>query len=109
MNQEKLKKINYPSTLRHSLGYLPTILLKAIIEDKILDKKDSDAEIKFPKSFSFHTTSLFIDISHFFDKNYNKNNKNKTNKENDEENSYNSNTTNKNNNHLKIKNKNKII
>ena len=102
MNQEKLKKINYPSTLRHSLGYLPTILLKAIIEDKILDKKDLDSEIKFPKTFSFHTTSLFIDISHFFDKNYNKN---KSNKEDDEENSHNSNATNKNNNHLKGKGK----
>ena len=102
MNQEKLKKNNFPSTLRHSLGYLPTILLKAIIEDKILDKKDLDSEIKFLKTFSFHTTSLFIDISHFFDKNYNKK---KSNKEDDEENSHNSNATNKNNNHLKGKGK----
>ena len=102
MIPEKLKKSNnnYPSTLRHSLGYLPTILLKAIIEDKILDKKDLETEIKFPKTFSFHTTSLFIDISHFFDKNYNKN---KTNKEDDEDNSDNSNITNKNNNHSKLK------
>jgi hypothetical protein len=71
MYTKKLKKANnnYPSTLRHSLGYLPTVLLKAIIEDKILDKKENESEIKFPKTFSFHTTSLFIDISHFFDKN----------------------------------------
>ena len=77
MKLERLKKnnSNYPSTLRHSLGYLPTILLKEIIEDKILDKKDSEKEVKFPKSFSFQTTCLYIDISHFFENNYNENNK----------------------------------
>ena len=31
---------NFPSTLRHSLGFLPTILLRAIIEDKIEEIKD---------------------------------------------------------------------
>ena len=77
MKLEKLKKnnSNYPSTLRHSLGYLPTILLKEIIEDKILDKKDLEKEVKFPKSFSFQTTCLYIDISHFFEKKYNEKNK----------------------------------
>ena len=99
MIPEKIKKsnINYPSTLRHSLGYLPTILLKAIIEDKILDKKENEKEVKFPKTFSFHTSSLFIDISHCFDRkkanvevsienndnNANKKNKSKKRKQND--------------------------
>ena len=78
MIPEKVKKSNnnYPSTLRHSLGYLPTILLKAIIEDKILDKIENEKEIKFPKVFSFYTASLFIDISHFFDNNLDKNKEN---------------------------------
>ena len=69
--QEKLKKTsnNFPSTLRHSLGFLPTILLRAIIEDKILDKKDLESSLS-PKIFSFETTCLFIDISHFFDNNF---------------------------------------
>ena len=69
--QEKLKKTsnNFPSTLRHSLGFLPTILLRAIIEDKILEKKESDSH-STPKIFSFQTTCLFIDISHFFDNNF---------------------------------------
>ena len=77
MKLEKLKKnnSNYPSTLRHSLGYLPTILLKEIIEDRILDKKGLENEVKFPKSFSFQTTCLYIDISHFFEKKYNEKNK----------------------------------
>jgi len=81
MKLEKLKKnnSNYPTTLRHSLGYLPTILLKEIIEDKILDKKDLEKEVKFPKSFSFQTTCLYIDISHFFSNNYNANNKEENN------------------------------
>ena len=72
MIPEQLKKNNnnYPSTLRHTLGYLPTIILKAIIEDKILDKKENEEEIKFPKIFSFKTACLFIDISHFFDNNF---------------------------------------
>ena len=67
MFQEKMKittSNNFPSTLRHSLGFLPTILLRAIIEDKILDKKDN-----FPKIFTFQTTCLYIDNSHFFDNN----------------------------------------
>ena len=83
MNPDKFKKNsnNYPTTLRHSLGYLPTILLKSIIDDKILDKKESENESKFPKIFSFQTTCLFIDISHFFDNNFD----NKTNKEESEE------------------------
>jgi hypothetical protein len=77
MKLEQLKKNNsiYPSTLRHSLGYLPTILLKEIIEDKILDKKDLEKEVTFPKSFSFQTTCLYIDTSHFFDNNYKEKNK----------------------------------
>ena len=59
---------NFPSTLRHSLGFLPTILLRAIIEEKILIKKDNYIEnYQFPKIFSFNTSCLFIDISHFFD------------------------------------------
>ncbi len=72
MIPEKFKKNNnnYPSYLRHTLGYLPTILLKSIIEDKILDKKENEEEIKFPKIFSFKTVCLFIDISHFFDNNF---------------------------------------
>ena len=72
MIPEQLKKNNnnYPSTLRHTLGYLPTIILKAIIEDKILDRKENEEEIKFPKIFSFKTACLFIDISHFFDNNF---------------------------------------
>ena len=61
---------NFPSTLRHSLGFLPTILLRAIIEDKILLKKENNNDIsQFPKTFSFNTACLFIDISHFFDNN----------------------------------------
>ena len=94
MIPEKLKKnnSNYPSTLRHSLGYLPTILLKAIIEDKILDKKENEKEIKFPKIFSFHTASLFIDISHFFDNNFDQNKSNR--EENINNNNNNTNNTN---------------
>ena len=73
MDKFKKNNNNFPSTLRHSLGYLPSILLKAIIDDKLLDKKDKEKEIKFPKFFSFQTTCLFIDISHFFDKNFDTN------------------------------------
>ena len=71
MIQDKILKPssnNFPSTLRHSLGFLPTILLRAIIEDKILLKKEnSNDNSQFPKIFSFNTACLFIDISHFFD------------------------------------------
>ena len=74
-NKNQNNSSNLPSSLRHSLGYLPTVLLKEIIEDKILDKKDNERNIKFPKTFSFHTSCLFIDTSHFFDKK-NDNNKN---------------------------------
>ena len=79
MIPEILKKNNnnYPSILRHSLGYLPTIILKSIIDDSILEKKQSEKENQFPKIFGFQTTCLFIDISHFFDHNLN----NKTNNE----------------------------
>ena len=72
MIKEKIQKPlsnNYPSTLRQSLGLLPTILLRAIIEDKILDKKDNNNS-NFPKILSFQTTCLFIDFSHFFDNNF---------------------------------------
>ena len=73
MIQEKMKNTssnNYPSTLRHSLGFLPTILLRAIIEDKILDTNENNNDNShFPKIFSFQTTCLYIDISHFFDNN----------------------------------------
>ena len=70
IKEKKLKPSsnNFPSTLRHSLGFLPTILLRAIIEDKILAKKENNSEnSQFPKIFSFNTACLFIDISHFFD------------------------------------------
>ena len=102
MKLERLKKnnSNYPSTLRHSLGYLPTILLKEIIEDKILDKKELEKEVKFPKSFSFQTTCLYIDISHFFENNYDKTNK--------EENVNNDNDNNNNNNKKKNSKKTKL-
>ena len=74
MNAEKIFKNftnNFPSMLRHSLGFLPTILLRAIIEDNILDKKENDNNnSQFPKIFSFQTPCLFIDISHFFDDNF---------------------------------------
>ena len=99
MIPEKIKKNNnnYPSTLRHSLGYLPTILLKLIIDDKILDKKENEND-NFPKIYSFHTTCLFIDISHFFDYNLN----NQTNEENEDDN-----TNNNLNNNNETKNKDK--
>ena len=55
---------NLASAIRHSLGYLPAILLRAIIEDKIISKDDTS----LPKSFSFHTCCLYMDISHFFNR-----------------------------------------
>ena len=72
--RDKAKKpssSNFPSTLRRSLGFLPTILLKAIIEDKIIDKKENISQ--FPKYFSFQTVCIYIDISHFFDNNIDSN------------------------------------
>ena len=89
MIQDKMIKPssnNFPSTLRHSLGFLPTILLRAIIEDKILDKKENiNSSSQFPKIFSFQTTCLYIDISHFFDNNLepNRNNSQKNGEENE--------------------------
>ena len=74
MIDEKILKSssnNFPSMLRHSLGFLPTILLRAIIEDNILDKKENNSNnSQFPKIFSFQTPCLHIDISHFFDDNF---------------------------------------
>ena len=68
---KKPSSSNFPSTLRHSLGFLPTILLRSIIEDKIIDKKESISQ--FPKYFSFQTVCIYIDISHFFDNNIDSN------------------------------------
>ena len=106
MIPEKLKKnnSNYPSTLRHTLGYLPTILLKLIIDDKILDKKETENDIKFPKIFSFQTTCLFIDISHFFDNNY----ENKANQVNNIDNPDNNNNNNNDENKNKENSKKKL-
>ena len=51
------------STIRHSLGYLPATLLKAIIEEKIILGKNE----KLPISYSFQTCCIYLDISHFFE------------------------------------------
>ena len=50
------------STIRHSLGYLPATLLKAIFEEKIILGKNE----KFPINYSFKTCCIYLDISHFF-------------------------------------------
>ena len=62
------------STIRYSMGYLPAVFLKTIIEDNI---KMIDEE-KAPSTFSIKTCCLYIDISKLFENSSSNLNKNKS-------------------------------
>ena len=51
------------STIRYSMGYLPAVLLKSIIEDNT----NSAENEKTPITFSIKTCCLYIDISKLFE------------------------------------------
>ena len=69
--RQKENNNNLASAIRQSLGFLPSILLKKIIEDKILSNQH---ENNFPVTFSLQTSCLYIDMSHFWDQNIKSNN-----------------------------------
>ena len=62
------------STIRYSMGYLPAVFLKTIIEDNI----KMIEEEKKPATFSIKTCCLHIDISKLFENSSSKLNKNKS-------------------------------
>ena len=62
--QKKKKKSLFYSFEKNYLGYLPSILIKGILDKKILSNKKNST---LPASFTFHGVTMYIDISHFID------------------------------------------
>ena len=63
MNRPIATNSKLASTVRHSFGYLPAVLLKAIIEDNI----NIDNNENTPSIFSIKTCCLYIDITKLFE------------------------------------------
>ena len=78
MNIQKENNCRVASTIKHALGYLPAVLLKAIIEDDLIKTKED----KFPVTLSLKTCCLYIDISKLFENSSSNLNKNESNNNN---------------------------
>ena len=72
MNIQMQNNNRISSTIKHSLGYLPAVLLKAIIEDDINLLNNE----KTPITFSINTCCLYIDITKLFENSSSNLNKN---------------------------------
>ena len=72
--QKKKKKSLFYSFEKNYLGYLPSILIKGILDKKILSNKKNST---LPASFTFHGVAMYIDISHFIDFSVNISNRNR--------------------------------